>query len=1077
MGDWRVVISSIRFYRWISAAVIAAMAVSTAVLVGALVVGDSVRYSLGRMVDVRLGKVNSVMIGGDKFFTEGLAEKISAEAAAVVMLRGTAANDDGTKRINKVSVLGVDERFFEIGGTKSVYDIQEGQALRPGSGQALRPGSLLRQGYGGQAVVNEVAARRLGVSAGDEVLVRVGKPSLMPRDIVLVPSSDTSMAFRVKVIAIAGEDDFGMFGLSAEQSLTPNVFVSRQWLAEKIGQSGRANLLLAAGDKQQVQEAVQRAMSLADVGLEVSSGDGFVEVKSERVFISDELSESLRLEGCGQVRGVFGYFVNEIKCGRKKCPYSMVTGLEARESIKTGEIIITDWLAEDIGAKVGDEIELAYFVPTGSQLGAESSKFTVSKIVAQRKDESYTPKFPGLVDQENCRDWEPGVPIDLGLIRDKDEEFWDEYGASPKAFISLADAQRIWANRFGKLTAVRYVGTDKSVGEIEAAILARIDAGKAGLNFEDVRQRGIDASKQGTDFGGLFVGLSMFLIVAAVVLMRLVFVFGVERRIEQAGIMAAMGFSRGRITRVFMLEGGVLAFVGMLIGCAGGLVYTKVMIWCLSTVWAGAMAGSNIHFHANPGTVAMGAMISFVIAMVAIFFSVRGHLKSQATELLSGIKQTMGKVTAKWKLIALVLSGAVFVMWAVWMVIGGRDDSDNAEVFFSAGGMLLVGGLLIAAAVLKGIGAGVFVNVNSLGKVAARNSVRRSGRSLAVIIMLALGSFLVVSVGANRKDVTSNANERSSGTGGFALIAESAMPIVEPITYPGAKVVRMRVKDGDDASCLNLNRAQKPTLVGVNFEEFNERGSFTSKMYSFTYPDEGVVSAVGDQATVVWGLGKSTGDEIEYVDEKGNTFKLEIVRMINNSVLQGKLIISEEDFVEKFPSEEGYRLFLIDVEPGEVEEVSAGLANEYRDYGLQVQRTVDKLRQFGEVENTYLSIFQVLGGLAMMIGSVGLGLVVLLNVLDRRGELAMMRATGFDKGAILRMIMLEHAGLLAAGLIIGVVSAIIAVWPALISAGAGVPYVSLGMTVGAIVVSGVVWIWAAGRFAMRGDLIDSLRLE
>jgi len=49
------------------------------------------------------------------------------------------------------------------------------------------------------------------------------------------------------------------------------------------------------------------------------------------------------------------------------------------------------------------------------------------------------------------------------------------------------------------------------------------------------------------------------------------------------------------------------------------------------------------------------------------------------------------------------------------------------------------------------------------------------------------------------------------------------------------------------------------------------------------------------------------------------------------------------------------------------------------------------------VQNTYLNTFQVLGALGLLLGSAGLGVVVLRNVLERRAELAAMLATA-DSG-------------------------------------------------------------------------------
>ena len=111
------------------------------------------------------------------------------------------------------------------------------------------------------------------------------------------------------------------------------------------------------------------------------------------------------------------------------------------------------------------------------------------------------------------------------------------------------------------------------------------------------------------------------------------------------------------------------------------------------------------------------------------------------------------------------------------------------------------------------------------------------------------------------------------------------------------------------------------------------------------------------------------------------------------------------------------------------------------------------------------------------IGSVGLGLVVLRNMLERRGELAMLRAVGFERGRIKRMVFYEHWGLMLAGLVCGGIAAVVAVIPALRSPAGDVPYLSLLVTVGAIALSGAVWVWFAGTLALRGQLLDALRHE
>jgi ABC-type antimicrobial peptide transport system permease subunit len=199
--------------------------------------------------------------------------------------------------------------------------------------------------------------------------------------------------------------------------------------------------------------------------------------------------------------------------------------------------------------------------------------------------------------------------------------------------------------------------------------------------------------------------------------------------------------------------------------------------------------------------------------------------------------------------------------------------------------------------------------------------------------------------------------------------------------------------------------------------------------------------------------------------------------MLASSILQGSLIVAENEFVARFPSVDGHRVFLIDAPADRADAVTQKLSFGLRDYGLVLTPTRERLAAFSAVENTYLSIFLVLGGLGLVLGSVGLGLVVLRNMLERRGELAMLRAVGFGRGRLQRMVFYEHWGLMLAGLACGVISALVAVIPALQSPGGQVPYVSLAVTVAGIALSGAAWVWLAGTLALRGGLLDALRHE
>jgi putative ABC transport system permease protein len=308
--------------------------------------------------------------------------------------------------------------------------------------------------------------------------------------------------------------------------------------------------------------------------------------------------------------------------------------------------------------------------------------------------------------------------------------------------------------------------------------------------------------------------------------------------------------------------------------------------------------------------------------------------------------------------------------------------------------------------------------------------------------------------------------------------------------------VPFRVREGDEASCLNLNAAQKPRLLGVKPALLEGRFAFAKvldgqmeqkpwaalKSGEF-HPNYGQplatneIAAIGDANSIQWAMHKKVGATIDYVDERGQPFKVRIVGAVANSILQGHLIIDEAEFIKRFPGESGYRTFLIDAPSNTMSRVSATLSRALQDVGLELTPAALRLAQFNAVQNTYLGTFQVLGGLGLLLGSVGLGIVVLRNVLERRGELALLMAVGFRKPRVQQLLLMEHAALLAAGLALGVIAAMVAVLPALLSPGAQLPVASLALTLGAVLINGTLWTWAATRLALRGDLLAALRNE
>ena len=198
---------------------------------------------------------------------------------------------------------------------------------------------------------------------------------------------------------------------------------------------------------------------------------------------------------------------------------------------------------------------------------------------------------------------------------------------------------------------------------------------------------------------------------------------------------------------------------------------------------------------------------------------------------------------------------------------------------------------------------------------------------------------------------------------------------------------------------------------------------------------------------------------------------LRIVAVMPSSILQGSLVMAERNFTWKFPSTAGFRIFLVNAPHDRVAAVSEELSRGLQNRGLEVVPAWRRLAEFQAVENTYLGIFQALGGLGLLLGSAGLGIVVLRNVMERRRELALLQAVGFERSALRRLVLSEHCLLIAAGLLIGMSAAGVAVLPE----GGTLPLVLLAVTLAGLAAGGFGWCWLATRVALRGLLLTNLR--
>ncbi|MBP5473460.1 MAG: ABC transporter permease, partial [Bacteroidales bacterium] len=195
-------------------------------------------------------------------------------------------------------------------------------------------------------------------------------------------------------------------------------------------------------------------------GINVKRDKDFYEVTSERVFIQPDVVSSLYANDKEAERR-FVYFANFLQGKKNAIPYSFVTAVDryGGEMLDNDDIILTDYSAKRMGVSVGDEVTISYFVSGDFKtLSSDSVTFKVKKVVPIAdfvSDEGIKANFPGLSDVERCTDWDSDLPIDMSLITDEDEKYWDIYRNTPKALIPYSAVVDDWSNVYGSATSLR----------------------------------------------------------------------------------------------------------------------------------------------------------------------------------------------------------------------------------------------------------------------------------------------------------------------------------------------------------------------------------------------------------------------------------------------------------------------------------------------------------------------------------------------------------------------------------------------------------------------------------------------
>ena len=1059
----------------------------SAVISGSLMTGNSVRYSLKRSSSEKLGNTGIVVNSGMRYFDPSVSERFSRHSGVrgtgILEMKGYCQNFATGGSAFNVNIIGIDPSFFVFQGDQDL---------------------LIREG---SVAINSKLAELLGLNEGDDITIRFDNISDIPADAPFAPEKGpgTSMVLTVGKVLSSGQA--GNFSLGISQITPLNIFINRSDIITEDGGPPSINRLLIEGRQDisvnDVYTALKEVLTPEDIGLKIrfSETTGSYEIISARIFLDEVLIEEIK-SVLPLAEPAITYMGNRFIAGNNMAPYSFISGLPSSlfpDMPHGNGIIINQWLAEDLNAGPGDTIEVRWFSPDiANRLTEASGRFIVSNVAGMDEplaDAFLMPEFPGISGSESCSDWDAGVPIDMKLIRQVDEDYWSSYKGTPKAVISYEKGRELWGSNYGPATSLRFPPVITGP-QIRSALEGSLDPYRTGFTITDIQAESIRAASQGTDFSTLFLSLGFFIILSSVILLILVISTYLESRRAQVRTFFALGFTDRHIGKMLIYEAGVVAFAGALAGIAAGVLFNLMIIKALNSVWSGAVQTDTLVAGMAFYPILAGFSATLIVTLVIISIRIRTFLK--------GFKKAETGIyrghSARINLILLLLCSVPALILLVLSVV---TEEFSVPFSFASGALFFLSLIFLFRQMVlrrpRMVASGAERGRNILTSL--YNSFNPS-HATTPMLFIAAGIFAIMITGVNKMSINDGMLEPSGGTGGYLLWSELAVPVKEDLNSRAGRIefglddeelgglsfVHARRSQGDDASCLNLNNVAAPPLLGIDPRYFIGKGafSFATKLKSAgkvnpwemldTPAGDNIIYGIADQTVMQWGLKIRIGDTIVIRAENGEPLSIVIAGGLKASVFQGYVITGFRDFNRYFPSVSGSQILLADGDPELAATYKEVLESRFINYGIRVETTAERLSSFFGVNNTYLTVFSLLGTIGMVLGIAGLGFIMLRNYSRRRQEFALLMAAGFTPGGIRSMIIRDQLRILVAGIITGAVPALIATLPSLRS-GTDIPWMLFVFMMISIFTVGLISLLVAVRRIEARSLITSLRKE
>ncbi|MFL5329237.1 MAG: ABC transporter permease [Gemmataceae bacterium] len=642
---WRTLLHrNLRYHLRGNFAVMLGVAVGTAALVGALLVGDSLHGSLRSRALRRLGSVEQILISPQPI-SEETCDKLENrfDLLAVSVATGSIAALDAHNQPQ-----------HSVSGVSVICD-------RPNHDLAWFIEPSHNASWFALPGISSQLATDLNASLGDRLRLRVTIPGAVPRDSTLGRKTGSEL-FKEFIFPAQFRND-AVYKPWNEFNLTPGFDRPHTVFYRGNGEERPLPLnALLTRSPIPTDADLRSLLDLPDYGLRIQRRASYISIESRSLVLQAPAIESVRAAAASMklaAEPTMVYLANSISDGTHEIPYSVVAALNpqvraplgpfispSEPSLADDEILLADWAESPLTAKTGDKITLRYFLPESEGKATEATATFKLRakipMTGPTADPNLTPEFPGITDKLTLADWDPPFPYDPKKITKRDEDYWHRYRGTPKAYFNEAVGKKLFGSRFGEATSVRIAPSspekiDADAAAFEAALKQHLKPADFGLVFRDVRAQALHAAEGSVNFSGLFSGFSLFLIAAALLLVALLVRLNLDHRASEVGLWLALGFSHRAVRRLLLAEGLFLSVLGAVIGLLMAIGYAALMLRLLGAMWPEGQIGSFLELYITGRSLGIGFIAATIVSALTIALALRALSRVPAPLLLRGV--------------------------------------------------------------------------------------------------------------------------------------------------------------------------------------------------------------------------------------------------------------------------------------------------------------------------------------------------------------------------------------------------------------------------------------------------------